>query len=74
MCKTASKFDKEISKTGRLVHFPKVDWGADDAKGRWGTSFSPYIYSTSVLFYHLTYLVYLIVVHERMTLLPDKLY
>ena len=33
-----------------------------------------FIYSTSVVFYHLTYLVYLIVVHERMTLLPDKLY
>ena len=51
-----------------------MDWGADDAKGGWETSFSSYIYGTSVLFYHLTYLVYLIVVHERMTLLPDKLY
>ena len=53
---------------------PEVDRGADDAKGGWETSFSPYIYSTSVLFYHLTYLAYLIVVHERMALLPDKLY
>ena len=52
---------------------PGVDWGADDAKGGWGTSFSPYICSTSVLFYHLAYLDYLIVMHECMTLLRGKL-
>ena len=25
-----------------------MDWGADEAKGGWGTSFSPYIYAARI--------------------------
>ena len=51
-----------------------MGWEAGDAEGGWVASFSAYICSTSdVPFYHLTYLVYLLVIHEHMTLPRDKL-
>ena len=34
-----------------------MGWEVGGAEGGWGTSLSPYICSTRVLFYHLTYLV-----------------
>ena len=47
--------------------YPGLGWEAGTAEGGWGTSLLPYICSISVLFYHLTYLVYLTVRHEHMT-------
>ena len=52
---------------------PEVGWEVGGTEGGWGTSFSTYICSTGVLFYHLTYLVYLTVRHERMTLPRGRL-
>ena len=52
---------------------PEAGWEVGGAEGGWGTSFSPYICSTRVLFYHLTYLVYLTVRHEHMTLPRGRL-
>ena len=52
---------------------PEVGWEVGGAESDWGTSFSLYICSARVLFYHLTYLVYLNVTHEHMTLPRDRL-
>ena len=50
-----------------------MGWEVGGAEGDWGPSFSPYICSTKVLFYHLTYLVYLPVKHEHVALPRGKL-
>ena len=55
------------------LHVPEVGWEVGGAEGGWGTSFLPYICSTGVLFYHLTYLVNLTVRHEHMTLPRGRL-